>query len=58
MTASQVKAAIDALPPHEREAVVLRVRELEEAMIPESFLRSIAEAERGEFTDMRCDLSP
>ena len=52
MTASQVIAAIDALPPQEREAVFRHVHELEESTIPESFLRAIAEAERGELIEM------
>lgn len=53
MTASQVIAQIDSLPPDEREAVFHHVHELEEAMIPESFLRGIEEAERGELSEMR-----
>jgi hypothetical protein len=53
MTASQVIAEIDSLAPQERRAVFSHVHELEESMIPESFLRSIAQAERGELIEMR-----
>lgn len=53
MTASQVIAEIDALEPLERKAVFQHVHELEESMIPESFLRAMAEAERGELIEMR-----
>lgn len=55
MTASQVIAEIDSLPPQERKAVFYHVHELEEAMIPDSFLRGMAEAERGELIEMRDD---
>lgn len=53
MTATQVIAEIDCLAPQERKAVFNHVHELEESMIPESFLRAIAEVERGEFIEMR-----
>ena len=53
MTASQVIAQIDSLPPQEREAVFHHVHELEAAMIPESFMRGMEEAERGELSEMR-----
>ncbi len=55
MTANQVIAEIDSLPPHEREAVFHHVHDLEEAAIPESFLRGMEEAQRGDLSEMRDD---
>ena len=52
MTASQVIAEIDRLPPQEREMVFSHVHELEEATIPSSFLQGMEEAERGELRVM------
>jgi len=52
MTATQVIAEIESLPPQERETVFLRVHEIEEAMIPASFLRGMEEAMRGDLLDM------
>ena len=53
MTATQVIAEIDRLPPKEKEAVIVHVHELEAAMIPDSFLQGMAEAQRGELLDMK-----
>jgi len=52
MTATQVIAEIDSLPPDEQQTVFLHVRMLEEESIPESFLQAMAEAERGELIVM------
>ncbi|MBL9178421.1 MAG: hypothetical protein JNM65_10175 [Verrucomicrobiaceae bacterium] len=52
MTATQVIAEIESLPPQEREAVFVRVHELEQEMIPDSFLQGMQEAMRGELIDM------
>ena len=52
MTATQVIAEIDRLPPQEKEAVFVHVHELEEAMIPDSFLQGMEEARRGELIEM------
>ena len=52
MTATQVIAEIDRLPRKEQEAVFAHVHELEDAMIPDSFLQGMAEAQRGELLDM------
>ena len=48
MTATQVIAEIESLPPHERELVFLRVHEIEKATLPESFLQGMKEAMRGD----------
>lgn len=53
MTASQVIAEIDALPPHERETVFHYVHDLEAAAIPDSFIRGMEEAGRGEAIEIR-----
>ncbi len=53
MTATQVIAEIESLPPQERETVFLRVHEIEETMIPESFLQGMKEAMRGELIEMQ-----
>ena len=52
MTATQVIAEIDRLPPDEQQAVLLHVRMLEGESIPDSFLKGMAEAERGELIVM------
>ncbi len=52
MTAKQVIAEIDSLPIEDKEAVIIHVHELEAAMIPDSFLQGMAEAQRGELTEM------
>jgi len=52
MTASQVIAEIERLPPQERELVFLRVDEIEEATIPDSFLQGMDEAARGDLLDI------
>lgn len=52
MTATQLIAEIDRLPQEEKEQVFMHVHELEETLIPESFLQGMAEARRGELLDM------
>jgi hypothetical protein len=52
MTAIQVIAEIESLPAQEREMVFLRVHELEETMIPDSFQQGMKEAKRGELLDI------
>jgi hypothetical protein len=52
MTATQVIAEIESLPPQERELVFLRVHEIEEATIPDSFLQGMEEAMRGDLLDI------
>ena len=52
MTATQVIADIDRLPPEEKQAVLIHVRILEDEMLPDSFLTAWAEARRGELIDM------
>ena len=52
MTASQVIAEIESLPPQEQEQVFLRVHEIEEASIPDAFLQGMEEAMRGDLLDI------
>jgi predicted alpha/beta hydrolase family esterase len=52
MTATQVIAEIENLPREERERVFVRVHELEDEMIPQSFLQGMAEALRGDLIDV------
>ncbi len=52
MTAEQVIAEFNRLPPDEKKAVILHVDELEESMIPESFRIGMEEAARGELIEM------
>lgn len=52
MTATPVIAEIDRLPLEDKAAVIIQVHELEAAMIPDSFLKGMAEAQRGELTEM------
>ena len=52
MTATQVIAEIDRLPPEEQQTIFLHVRMLEEETIPDSFVQAMAEAERGELIVM------
>jgi hypothetical protein len=52
MTAQQVIAEIDRLPPEEKRAVIVHVHELEESMIPESFRGGMEEAAWGELIEM------
>lgn len=53
MTAAQVIADIESLPPQEREAVFVRVHELEQEMIPDSFLQGMDEVMRDELLDIQ-----
>jgi hypothetical protein len=53
MTATQVIAEIDRLPPAEQKAVFEHVHELEESMIPDSFRAGMEEAARGELMEMQ-----
>ncbi|WP_395742544.1 hypothetical protein [Prosthecobacter sp.] len=55
MTAAEVIAEIEGLPPEERELVFLRVHEIEEASVPDSFLQGMEEAMRGELLDIKDD---
>jgi hypothetical protein len=52
MTATQVIAEIENLPIEERERVFVRVHELENEMIPQSFLQGMEEALRGDLMDV------
>ncbi len=52
MTATQVIAEIDRLPPDEQQTVFLHLRMLEDETIPDSFLQAMAEAERGALIPM------
>ena len=52
MTATQIIAEIDRLPPEEKQAVLIHVRILEDEMIPDSFLKGMEEAERGELLEI------
>jgi|GEM_PF-3243545 len=52
MTATQVIAEIERLTPQERELVFLRVHEIKEATIPDSFLQGMEEAKRGDLLDV------
>ncbi len=52
MTAIQVIAEIERLPPQERELIFLRVHEIEEATIPDSFLQGMEEGKRGDLLDI------
>lgn len=52
MTATQVIAEIDRLPPEEQQTVFLHLHMLQDESIPDSFLQGMAEAERGELTAM------
>jgi hypothetical protein len=55
MTATQVIAEIENLPIEERERVFVRVHELENEMIPQSFLQGMEEALRGDLMDVEDD---
>jgi len=55
MTASQVIAEIENLPREEMERVFVRVHELEDEMIPQSFLQGMEEALRGDLIDVEDD---
>ena len=52
MTATQVIAEIDRLPPDEQQTVFLHLRMLEDETILDSSLRAMAEAESGELIPM------
>jgi hypothetical protein len=52
MTATQVIAEIENLPIEERERVFVRVHELENEMIPQSFLQGMEEALRGDLMEV------
>ena len=52
MTATQVIAEIDRLPPEEQQTVFLHLRMLEEETIPDAFIQGMVEAERGEMIVM------
>lgn len=52
MTAAQVISEIERLPLDEQHRVFERVHEMEDSLIPASFLAGMAEAERGELIEM------
>ena len=52
MTATQVIEEIENLPREERERVFVRVPELEDEMIPASFLKGMEEALSGNLIDI------
>jgi len=52
MTAVQVIAEIENLPREEQERVFVHVHELEDKMIPQSFLQGMAEALCGDLIDV------
>ena len=56
VSAKEIIAQIDALPPQEREIVFEHVHRLEEANVPENFRRSMAEALAGLGVDMETAL--
>ena len=56
VSAREIIAQIDALPPQEREVVFEHVHRLEEANVPENFRRSMAEALAGKGVDMETAL--
>jgi hypothetical protein len=56
VSAKEIIAQIDALPPQEREIVFEHVHRLEEANVPENFRRSMAEALAGRGVDMETAL--
>jgi hypothetical protein len=56
MSAEQVIAEIEALAPAERERVMEYLHRLEEAEIPESFRRGMAQARSGQGFDMETAL--
>jgi hypothetical protein len=61
MTASQVIEEIERLPVDQQHQVFERVHEMENLLIPDSFLTAMAEAERGdliEMTDSQFDNPP
>ena len=61
MTATEVINEIERLPPDEQHRVFERVHEIEDSLIPDSFLVAMAEAERGELielTDAQFDHPP
>ena len=53
MTAAQVIAEIERLSPQERELVFVRIHEIEEATIPDTFLQGIDEAAKGDLLDIQ-----
>ena len=56
MSAKEIMAEIDALPPQEREIVFEHVHRLEESNVPENFRRSLAEALAGRGVEMETAL--
>ena len=52
MTATEVIKEIERLPADEQHRVFEHVHEMEESLIPDSFLSGMAEAERGELIEM------
>lgn len=57
VSAEEIIAQIDALPPREREIVFEHVHRVEEADVPENFRRSMAEALAGRGVDMETALN-
>ena len=57
MSAKEIIAQIDALPPEERDIVFEHIHRLEEAKVPENFRRSLAEALAGRGVDMETALN-
>jgi hypothetical protein len=57
VSAKEVIAEIDALPPAERKLVLEHIYKVTEAEIPEAFRRSIADALSGKGVDMEVALS-
>ena len=56
MSAQEIIAQINALPPKERDMVFEHIHRLEEAGVPENFRRSMAEALAGRGVDMETAL--
>ncbi|MDA1278265.1 MAG: hypothetical protein O2960_30075 [Verrucomicrobia bacterium] len=57
MSAKEIIAQIDALPPEEREVVFEYICRLEDANVPEKFRRGLAEALAGRGVEMETALN-
>jgi hypothetical protein len=57
MTAEQIIKEIEALPKHERERLVQRMRELQSVEIPQDFIDALEDFEKGCFVSMETALN-
>ena len=57
MTAEQIIKEIEALPKHERERLVQRMRELQSVEIPQDFIEALEDFEKERFVSMETALN-